>query len=241
MPEQPDGDEIRQFFDRQQQTNQYESLKSMTRELDVEAARKLNSLARGDALSIGGIWDFFDWGDHLLSLTVLDLSPEMLKEYCPERAKGIIGDVYDHDFEPSSFDTIVFPLMLHHTPKGNWRSCEARVEQAVSRAQGWLRPQGRLVVLEYCPNPGWMPVQRAALPITKWFLRRFGQPLVAMYSRGFYQRLLTDRFGSCESTLIDPEGFNYWNWYPVFMSIRWLRLPLAIYPKLHVFSAPAGS
>jgi hypothetical protein len=38
---------------------------------------------------------------------------------------------------------------------------------------------------------------------------------------------------------IAPEGFNYWTWYPIFMSIRWLRMPLAIYPKLHVMVAPA--
>jgi SAM-dependent methyltransferase len=205
----------------------------------VEAARLLNAGVRGDALTIGGIWDFFTWGDHLTSLTVLDLSPEMLKVYCPDNAVGVVGDVYQHEFPADSFDSVVFPLMLHHTPQGNWRSCEARVEEAIDRARAWLRPGGRLFILEYCPQPAWAPVQRALLPATKWFLTRFHQPMVVMYTRAFYERVLTERFGSCGAHLVDPPGFNYRKWYPVFMSIRWLRVPMTVYPKLHVFTAPA--
>jgi hypothetical protein len=126
---------LREFFDRQQQSSQYESLKSMTKELDQEAARLLNAGVKGDALSIGGIWDFFVWSDELKSLTVLDLSPEMLKDYCPKGATGIVGDIYDHDFGSQTFDTITFTLILHHTPQGNWRACEARVVDAVAKAR----------------------------------------------------------------------------------------------------------
>jgi len=233
------SDDVREFFDRQQLDNQYESLKSMTRELDVEAARLLNSRVRGDALSVGGIWDEFSWTDQLSSLTVLDLSPEMLKVYCPEQATGVVGDIYRHQFPPDSFDSIVFPLMLHHTPQGNWKSCEARVELAVDRARAWLREDGHLFILEYCPQRAWSPVQRALLPVTRQFLARFNQPLVVMYARSFYERILTDRFGSCDARPVDPQGFNYWKWYPVFMSIRWLRVPMVVYPKLHVITAPA--
>ncbi len=233
------SEDVREFFDRQQLDNQYESLKNMTQELDVEAARLLNSKVRGDTLSIGGIWDFFTWEDQMTSLTVLDLSPEMLKSYCPEHATGVVGDIYEQEFPPDSFDSIVFPLMLHHTPKGNWASCEARVEEAIDRARGWLREDGHLFILEYCPQRAWSPIQRALLPLTKWFLTTFHQPLVVMYEKRFYQRILNERFGSCTIQLVDPPGFNYRKWYPVFMSIRWLRVPMAIYPKLHVISAPA--
>lgn len=233
------SDDVRRFFDQQQLNDDYESLKQMTRGLDVEAARLLNSSVRGDTLSVGGIWDFFSWDDQMNSLTVLDLSPEMLKVYCPENAVGVVGDIYRHEFPEHSFDSIVFPLMLHHTPQGNWRSCESRVEQAVDRAQGWLRQGGHLFILEYCPQRAWSPVQRALLPLTTWFLAKFNQPLVVMYGRSFYERTLTERFGSCDARLVDPEGFNYWKWYPVFMSIRWLRVPMAVYPKLHVFTAPS--
>ena len=233
------SEDVREFFDRQQLDHQYESLKNMTRELDVEAARQLNTKVRGDTLSIGGIWDFFTWEDQLTSLTVLDLSPEMLKAYCPENATGVVGDIYQQEFPPDSFDSIVFPLMLHHTPQGNWASCEARVEEAIDRARGWLREGGHLFILEYCPQRAWSPVQRALLPVTKWFLTTFNQPLVVMYEKRFYQRILDQRFGSCTVQLVDPPGFNYRKWYPVFMSIRWLRVPMAIYPKLHVISAPA--
>jgi len=232
------SDEVRQFFDRQQLDNQYESLKNMTRELDVEAARLLNDGVRGEALSVGGIWDFFSWGRDLTSLTVMDLSPEMLKEYCPTGATGVVGDFYQTEFPAESFDTVVFPLMLHHTPQGNWRESEARVALAVDRAKRLLRAGGHLFILEYCPQPAWMPVQRGLLPVSRWFLKTFKQPMVVMYPRSFYERVLNERFGSCDAHLVDPEGFDYWRWYPVFMSVRWLRVPMVVYPKLHVFTAP---
>ena len=236
-----EAEEIRQFFDKQQQTREYETLKSMTRALDMLAARSLNSSIRGHTLSVGGIWDYFEWGDRLKNLTVLDLSPEMLKKYTPGGAKGIVGDFYDYDFGVQKFDCIVFPLMLHHTPRGNWQSCLARIVEAIQRARDLLRHNGQITIVEYCPHPLWMVDQRVALPVTRRFLDLFGQPLVAMYSRTFYEQTLTDELGSCETIPIDPEGFNYWKWYPVFMSIRWLRVPLKVYPKLHIFNAPAGN
>jgi hypothetical protein len=241
MGQDPVSEEVREFFDHQQADHQYASLKSMTRELDVEAARLLNAAVTGDTLSVGGIWDFFEWGSKLGGLTVLDLSPEMLKTYCPEHAVGVVGDVYEHEFPAASFDSIVFPLMLHHTPRGSWRSCEARIEEVLDRVKPWLREGGHVFILEYCPNPAWSPVQRALLPLTKAFLARMSQPLVVMYTRAFYQRVLDERFGSSEAHPVDPEGFNYWKWYPIFMSTRWLRMPLALYPKLHVIVAPALS
>ncbi|MGH9919395.1 MAG: methyltransferase domain-containing protein, partial [Nitrososphaerales archaeon] len=231
------GDEVRDFFDRQHESHDYESLKSMTRELDMAAARLLEARVSGECLSIGGIWDFFTWEDRLTSLTVLDLSEEMLKEYCPDGARRVVGDFYETSFEKGSFDSVVFTLMLHHTPRGNWRECQSRVEQAVERGREWLRPDGRLFILEYCPHPSVVWAEQALLPVTRRFLARFGQPLVVMYSRTFYERTLEHNFGTCVATEIHPAGFNYWKWYPIFMSIRWLRVPLVVYPRLHVFEA----
>ena len=239
MVEELARDDVRAFFDNQQGTDQYTSLKAMTRELDREAARYLNEMVRGDALSVGGMWDFFSWGEDLKSLTVLDLSPEMLKVYCPEGATGILGDLYDYDFEPQSFDSIIFSLILHHTPQTNWRTSVNRVERALDRAQRWLRPGGHVFIFECCPVPPLMWLERAAFPLTKRFLEHFGQPPVVMYSKNFYEELLNERFGSCDPKPVDPKGFNYWKWYPVFMGIRWLRVPFVVQPKMHVVVAPA--
>ena len=230
-------DDVRAFFDNQHAEDEYASLKAMTRELDVEAGRQLNAVVHGDALSVGGVWDFFSWGDRLESLTVLDLSYEMLKSYCPPNAVGIAGDFYSHVFPEGSFDTVVFPLMLHHTPQGSWRNSEARIEEAVDRSRRWLRENGQVVILEYCPAPVWILVERTLLPLTRRFLARFDQPLVVMYPRSFYERVLQERIGPVESVRIEPEGFDYSKWYPVFMSIRWLRMPMSIYPKLHIIRA----
>jgi Methyltransferase domain len=231
------SDSVRQFFDQQQDDNRYASLKEQTRALDRAAADHLHESVRGDVLAVGGVWDHFRWVPSISSLTVLDLSSEMLDDYCPDGAAAVEGDLYHVEFSPSSFDTIVFPLMLHHTPVAGWRRSEQRVRDAIARASTWLRPGGHVFVVEYCPNVFWNPIQRAAFPLTRRFLAAFGQPPVVMYPRAFYEGVLRERFGAVTVERIDPPGFDYWTWYPVFMAVRWLRIPLALYPKLHVFCA----
>jgi SAM-dependent methyltransferase len=228
---------VAEFFDRQQATDQYGSLKRMTESLDRAAAEHLNREVCGKTLTIGGVWDHFEWRPHLTSLTVLDLSEEMLKVYCPPGATATVGDLYSCEFPPNSFDSVVFPLMLHHTPQGSWRQCEGRVQEAVRRARSWLKPGGRVYILEYCPHPAWNVLQRSLLPATRIFLARFRQPLVVMYTRTFYERVLEAAFGNCKAVRIAPDGFDYWMWYPVFMSIRWLKIPFVVYPKMHIFTA----
>ena len=232
-----DSGALGDFFDRQQETGQYESLKKMTHLLDLDAAAYMNREVSGDVLTVGGTWDHFEWREHITSLSVLDLSGEMLKVYCPERAETIVGDLYTHEFAPKSFDSVVFPLMLHHTPQGNWRSCEARIQEAVQRAHRWLKPGGRVFIVEYCPHPAWYLVQRGLLPMTRRFLAAFKQPMVVMYTRAFYEKVLREEFGNGEGHRIAPDGFNYWMWYPIFMSIRWLKMPFALYPRMHIFAA----
>jgi hypothetical protein len=231
------AESIREFFDGQREDDHYASLKRMTGALDHAASRILHRSIRGDVLAVGGVWDHFDWVPSVSSLTVLDLSMKMLNDYCPDGATKIEGDLYTVEFGDESFDTVVFPLMLHHTPTGTWRDSEQRIKNAITRACRWLRPGGQLFVVEYCPNPMWYPVQRALLPMTRRFLAAFGQPLVVMYTRRFYTKVLTEQFGAVAVERVDPPDFNCWTWYPVFMGIRWLKMPLALYPKLHVFQA----
>lgn len=228
---------VRTFFEHQQVTDRYAKLKRKTCELDAAAAERIHQAVCGDVLSIGGVWDFFEWVPEINDLTVLDLSTEMLNAYCPDGARRVEGDLYEIEFPARSFDTVVFPLMLHHTPRGGWRSCTARIDQAFERATRWTRPGGQVLIIEYCPHPVWWPVQRVMLPATRQFLAAFGQPLVVMYTRRFYEGRLRRHFDRVAVERVRPPGFNYWTWYPIFMSVGWLRMPLALYPKLHIFRA----
>jgi Methyltransferase domain len=234
--EEADGPAVREFFE-QQSVEGYSALKALTQELDLEAARLVNERVSGDVLSIGGVWDGFEWTSAIDSVTVLDLSARMLDMYCPPGAARVEGDLYDHTFPAARFDTVVLPLVLHHTPQGTWGQSEQRVRDALARADRWLRPGGTIVVVEYCAQPAWVLAQRFVLPLTRRFLLQFGQPLVVMYSRRFYERALGERFDDTTSLPVDPEGFDYWRWYPVFMGVGWLKVPLAVYPKLHVLVA----
>ena len=213
-------------------------MKRLTRAQDEAAARLLNAELSGRALSIGGVWEGFAKGPGLDSLAVLDLSPEMLATYAPRGVEPIVGDLYAKEFADASFDGIVFALILHHVARGGWAECRARIREALSRARRWLKPGGRVFVLEYCPAPAWMPLQRLGLPFTKLFLRAVGQPLVVMHEVSFYEEELARAgFADVRTRRIGAPGASDWTWFPVFMGARWPKLPLKVYPKMHLIDA----
>jgi hypothetical protein len=225
------------FFDEQQTSAVYAVQKARTGPIDKEVARMLNAEIRGDTLSIGGVWDFFQWPTQVAKLTVMDLSRQMLDAYAPQGAERVLGDFYEHDFGPERFDSVVLPLILHHVAQGSWRSCEARIEAAIDRAHRWLKRGGRLFIMEYCPHPVWQPLQRGLLPVTRRSLRLVGQPLVVMHALSFYERVLRTQFSEHESRPIRPEGFDWSKWFPLFMATPWLQLPLTVYPKPYLLVA----
>jgi SAM-dependent methyltransferase len=228
--------QAQEFFDRQQESRHYEQLKTLTRAQDQAAADYLNAQTRGRVLSIGGVWERYKTPEKLQELTVLDLSESMLKSYAPKEARAVAADLYEVSFNEGEFDTVVFSLVLHHVARGGWGECERRVHDALKRAWRWLKPGGRVYVLEYCPHPLWMPLQRLGLPATKLILKMIKQPLVVMHARGFYERALESAgFVSRQTRRIAPPGFNEWAWFPVFMAVNWLRMPVKIYPKMHIF------
>jgi len=231
--------DVARFFDEHQAGARYRDLKSMTRLQDQAVAARLNAEAQGEVLSIGGLWEGFARGPQMRTVTVLDLSPRMLETYgSGSEVTPVVGDLYRHDFGATRFDTVVFALILHHVAEGSWRHSEARVTEALSRGAHWLKPGGQMFVLEYCPHPAWMPVQRRALPVTRQFLKRVGQPLVVMHDRGFYeQQLSLVGLREIAAEKIAPPGFDERAWFPVFMATPWLKMPVKLYPKMHLFSA----
>lgn len=238
MSEQPDDGqgEVVDFFNRQQADSSYQEMKPLVALQDKAAAEVLNRGLKGKSLSIGGVWEFFAPGPEHKELTALDLSEGMLKLYAPQGVKPMLGDVFAVDFPEGTFDTVVFALILHHVAQGDWARCEARVVEALARARRWLKPGGKVYIYEYCPHPLWMPLQRALLPLTKIFLKLAGgQPLVVMHPRVFYERLLGKLFVDRRAVALAMG--DEWAWFPVFMAVSWLKLPLKIYPKPFIFSA----
>lgn len=230
--------EVAEFFEQDQAGSKYRDLKAMTRLQDLAAARRLNAEVRGELLCVGGLWEGFERGPQLSSVAALDLSPKMLEDYGQGQVTPIVGDLFTHVFPAQRFDTVVFSLVLHHVAQGSWRECEGRIREALGRAATWLRPGGKVYVLEYCPHPLWMPLQRAGLPATSRFLKAVGQPLVVMHDRAFYERQLKEAgFSGVRAEKIQPPGFDEWAWFPVFMATPWLRMPVKLYPKLHLLEA----
>lgn len=234
----PPADEVAHFFDAHQAGARYRALKAMTGLQDAAVAQRLNDQLRGDVLAVGGLWEGFERRDPMRSVTAIDLSSKMLEASRTDGVEQIVGDLFEHDFARRRFDAVVFSLVLHHVARGGWAECEARIAGALGRAARWLRPEGRVYVVEYCPHPLWMPLQRTALPATRRFLSALGQPLVVMHPRAFYERQLRDAgFFEVRAEKIQPPGFDGRAWFPIFMATPWLRMPVALYPKMHLFEA----
>ena len=230
--------DVADFFEKSQAGSTYRDLKTLTRAQDQAAAAILNAEISGRALMIGGAWECYEPGPQLTELTALDLSAEMLKNYAPAGSRPVVGDLYDVDFPDGAFDSVVFSLVLHHVARGNWAECTRRVETALTRTARWLAPGGTLFILEYCPHPAWMPVQHALLSATTAFLRAAGQPIVVMHDAPFYERALRSAgLSAVRARPIVPAGVSAWTWFPIFMGVRWLKMPLGVYPKMHVVTA----
>ncbi len=230
--------EVEKFFAAQQRDASYEALKSLTRGVDRAAADVLNKEVRGRTLSVGGVWEFFSPGPQLSPLVCLDLSAPMLESYAPAGAEKVVGDMFETELSENSFDSVVFSLILHHVAQGNWGECEGRIREALARTRRWLKPGGTVFILEYCPHPFWMPIQRLILPLTRLFLKLVGQPLVVMHDKGFYEReFAAAGFGSIAARRISATGVSDWTWFPVFMAVPWLKLPLKVYPRMHILVA----
>lgn len=227
------------FFDDQQASHKYDTLKARTRLIDLKVAKILNDTATGNVLSIGGVWDYFEWRPQVEALTVVDMSQKMLDAYAPPRANKVLGDLYRCDFAPASFDTIVFPLILHHVAEGegaSWEYCKGRIARAFELARDWIKPGGKVIVMEYCPHRAWIPIQGALVPVTKRFLRLFGQPLVAMHHRDLYVETLRRASFEPHALALEADGFTWRSWYPVFMATPWLKIPFALFPKPYLFT-----
>lgn len=228
---------VASFFDVQASDDRYRSLKALTEAVDHHAADLLNAEMKGDVLTIGGVWDYYEPRSAISSMTVVDVSESMLATYTPEGAIGLVGDLFDLDLAPSSFDSVVFPLMLHHLAAQNWATSLDRLDQAVSIAASCVRDGGRVLIYERCPVTALYQLQRLALPVSKRVLERSGQPLVIMHSLKHYMSVLRRHFRSVEATSVSTHGMSPWTMYPVFMTSSLLRIPHGLYPRPYVIKA----
>ncbi len=241
MPSEDRTNKVAEFFEDPTLQKKMRMMKDLVQHMDREIAEILNSQVGGDVLMVGGCWEYFEWRRHLKTLTVLDISESMMKSYAPAGSQAIVGDLYSHEFPEKSFDSIVFPLILHHVADKTWTNSEQRVVEAIERAKRWLKPEGNIYILECCPAPAWYPLQRFLLPLTRVFLNLIHQPLVIMHTENFYVRSLKKYFRNSRAIRIRPRGRDVWMFYPVFMAVSWLRIPYYFFPKYALFIASDGA
>lgn len=128
-----DFDEIARLSDgRASRTDRYESFLASLVPLDA-----VDILDVG--CGVGHLTEAIATGDR--DVVGLDLSPEMiararLHRDAAGRLSFVVGDFLEHDFGPREFDCVISVAALHHM----------RLDDAVARMAGLLRPGGRLIV-----------------------------------------------------------------------------------------------
>ena len=186
----------------------------------------------GEVLSIGGLWQDAEVSPPGASLTVADLSEQMLRQRAQARTR-IRADARALPFRSRTFDHVVLPLVLHHitgSSGGGGRAQEAAGE-AIREARRVIRPGGKLWISELCV-PRWVyAAELLVAPLTRRALAAIQTPLVVMHSRAYYDRAMRDAgFADVRVHVVRPEGARGTDWITPIIGVKAFKVPRALYP-----------
>jgi len=194
-------------------------------------AKQIEDGLTGHVLSVGGLWN--DRGDlrHLGSLTVVDLSTEMLGAYNEEPIHALQANATALPFADASFDHVVLPLILHHIAGSTAAQAQHGVHSALRESRRVLRPGGTLWISEFCVAETLYAAELLAVPATRQVLARIETPLVVMHSEEFYRAALRERgFAKLEATRIHAPGAKPYDLITPVIGVPRLKIPRLLYP-----------
>ena len=222
--------EVGSFFDREA-SNYFAGNKEPNS--SVAIARAVEDRVRGDVLCIGGVWHAADL-DALarrsdLSLTVADLSEQMLERWRDVAKSTVVADARELPFDEGTFDFVVVPLVLHHITDDDADRARDNVARVTHEAKRVLRPGGTLVIIDF-DLPGLVyEAQRWLAPVTRRLLALRDIPLVVMHTLEFYERTVrATGFEDVESRT--PGGDNPFELMQPIIGLPMLRIPRGLYP-----------
>lgn len=207
-----------------------------------DAARAiLDGLVTGkDVLDVGngGIFPY----DRTLasSVTVLDLSPEMLERVPSEGVVKIVSDARSMDAcADENFDTVLFNLSAHHIAGGTFEETAAGLSEVFAEGFRTLRPGGDLVVYEPVLSSGLYALQSFLFAPIRGMLKLAGVPMVFFQSRTSLRRLLAEACGLTPAMIaVTPLRVSGWSDPLGGTFPGLLLLPTALYPtRFELFRA----
>lgn len=207
-----------------------------------EAVREeLNGLVAGKSVLDVGNGGIFPYDRTLaLTVTVLDISPEMLKKVPSEGVRKIVSDARDmKDCEDESFDVVIFNLSLHHIAADTLDATQEGLRGAL--AEGWrtLRPGGDLIVYEPVLGCALHALGRGLFRPVRAALALAGVPMVFFQSRASLKRLLAEASG-LKPAAVSVAAAPVTGWSDPLGGTfpGYLLLPTALYPtRFELFRA----
>ncbi len=194
-------------------------------------AQRIEAQLSGDVLSIGGLWNERGEMGHLRSLTVVDLSLEMLRAYEKDGVRTMQADATNLPFDDDSFDHLVFPLILHHIAGSSAGEAQAGVHAALREAHRVLKPGGTVWISEFCVASALYLAELAAVPATRQLLGLIKTPLVVMHSKEFFAEALHERgFSSPAIEQIKAHDASPLDLITPVIGVSILKLPRFLYP-----------
>jgi SAM-dependent methyltransferase len=179
------------------------------------------------------------------SVSVLDISPEMLRRVPSEGVVKIVSDARNMaTCADESFDTVIFNLSLHHIAADTLAATAAGLRDALSESFRTLRPGGDLIVYEPVLGSALFSLERVLFRPIRGILKLAGVPMVFFQSRASLRRLLAEACG-LEHTDIAVTSARVSGWSdPLGGTFPGLvLLPVALYPtrfELFRASKPRG-
>lgn len=197
------------------------------------AADVLSRQLSGRVLCAGGLWvGARPDGLRACSMTVLDVSASMLAHFESMNVEGVQGDAREMPFSSSSFDHVVFPLVVHHITDGSARRARENVGRVLSEARRVLKPGGSVWLREIVVPTAVYWMELAAAPVTRWVLGLRKIPLVILHDEAFLRSSLW-RAGFTElqtSKVSDPRRWTHTT-TPI-VGLPQLRVPEATLPPI---------
>ena len=223
------GDSVDEFFDRH--AERYHSSEDGWEPFHRIAAKKIEAGLDGRVLCVGGLWDQATLSLSRYSVTIADLSQQMLEAYSDPQLRKVRCDALQLSFASSSVRHVVLPLIVHHIAGNSGLEARRLARTVFERLLDVVEPGGRLWISELCISRIVYGLELLAAPLTRRILNLGRQPLVIMHSAGFYRQALADagwldirvdRIQATDAKPLDIVG--------VILAAPWLRVPRFVYP-----------
>ena len=161
----------------------------------------------------------------------MDLSVGMLSLWSHDKIIKFCADARKLPLQDSSFDTIIFPMILHHIVGESARTAKDGIIDALNEARRTLSQNGIIIIYDFSVSNWIYALEMSLAGMTKRILSLKGIPLVIMHSLDFYDDvLLKTGFINTEKLITKDRSKNYFEIIRPIIGLPWFAIPRGLYP-----------